>query len=87
MNKELSSDFRENLKKLQAIDFAMMELTLYLDTHPDDSKAIEQYNEYSEKRKDLKQKVEEEYGPLMLKEKNNKENQWEWSQGPWPWQV
>lgn len=87
MPKELSKDFKANLKKLQEIHFAMMELTLYLDTHPDDSEAINQYNELAEKRKDAKAVVEEEYGPLSFTEKNNKETIWQWSTGPWPWQL
>jgi spore coat protein JB len=53
------------LKKIQAIDFMLTELSLYLDTHPHDMEAVEQYNQYSHKRELLKSDFETAFGPLL----------------------
>ena len=37
------------LQKLDAVQFAMWELHLYLDTHPDDFAALSLYKKYEEK--------------------------------------
>src|SRR5699024_6461903 len=47
MNKTLPPDYYELLEEIQAVDFVLVELTLYLDTHPHDFDAIEQFNHYS----------------------------------------
>lgn len=50
---------------LQAVDFVLVELTLYLDTHPNDLAIIQQYNQFAQKRKAMAQEFELEFGPLM----------------------
>lgn len=41
-----SSDHQWNLlKQVQQMDFVVVELTLYTDTHPDDMDALEQWRE------------------------------------------
>ena len=40
---------KELLNQIMALNFAVNDLVLYLDTHPTDSKAICMHNEYSEK--------------------------------------
>ena len=67
--------------------FALIELNLYLDTHPNDRKAIELYNKYSKIAKEMSQKYESMYGPLTLGGSDLNENRWEWINSPWPWEV
>lgn len=43
--KPLPETYYKALEELQAIDFALLELQLYLDTHPTDEKAQEQFKE------------------------------------------
>ena len=38
---------KEMLKKIKCLKFAVTELALYLDTHPDDKKALCLHNKYS----------------------------------------
>jgi len=61
----LPDEYYEWIKELQELDFVLVELTLYLDTHPDDVTAINQFNDFSYKRRLQKQKIEEKYGPLQ----------------------
>jgi len=41
---------KEMMKRLQQLGFTLVELNLYLDTHPDCVKARELYNRYSQEQ-------------------------------------
>lgn len=71
------------MQRIATIDFAIVELNLYMDTHPDDEQIIEKLNYYREKSAKMKEEYERLYGPLTLK--NEEKNQWGWISDPWPW--
>ena len=73
----------EMLDKIRSLSFAIVELAEYLDTHPDDRKAIAMHKEYANKLHDLKNKYQMMYGPLDIYFPCNK---WRWLEGPWPWE-
>ncbi|MFJ7928440.1 spore coat protein CotJB [Peribacillus sp. NPDC096448] len=88
MNKKLDDEYYQLLEQIQAADFVLVELTLYLDTHPNDQQALQQFNQFHEYSKQLKSVFEPKYGPLLgFGNSLGGENKWEWGQGPWPWQV
>lgn len=72
---------RKLAKRLSALGFAMYELRLYLDTHPDDGEAEKMFDSYSKKYEAVKEEYESRFGPLTL----NGENSEEWLKDPWPW--
>jgi len=74
------------LSELMALDFAVTELGMYLDTHPDDSDAIAVFNEYAERAEAAGEAYEEKYGPLTLSAAGD-DRQWNWTQAPWPWEY
>lgn len=73
----------EMLQKIRCWDFAINELALYLDTHPDDEKALCLHRKYCKQVKDLKEKYQKVYGPLTI---NYPCNKWRWLEEPWPWE-
>ncbi|KAF6577023.1 cotJB protein [Paenibacillus polymyxa] len=75
------------LEKLQAVDFVLVELNLYLNTHPDDLQAIEQFNKLTQERTAIANEYQMLYGPLQNFGRAYSKYPWEWSQSPWPWQV
>lgn len=75
----------ELLKEIMAIDFSLVELNLYLDTHPYDQRALMLHNEYVVKSKRLKEKYEEKYDMLTIN--NLSKCPWEWIRDPWPWEI
>jgi len=76
------------LHELQAIDFVLVELQLYLDTHPNDVAALQQFNQFVELRKRVVHHYETNYGPLLQFGRSNMPvNSWQWIESPWPWQV
>ncbi|MGV3466931.1 MAG: spore coat protein CotJB [Heyndrickxia sp.] len=85
--KELPPEYYQMLEEIQAIDFVIVELTLYLDTHPDDHEAIQQYNMLIKQRKPLKREFEKHFGPLTSFGYSYSRYPWDWKEAPWPWQV
>ena len=74
---------KEMLKKIKCLKFAVVELALYLDTHPDDKKALCLHNKYSKDLKEICDKYQKVYGPLTIEYPCNK---WRWLEEPWPWE-
>lgn len=74
---------KEMLDEIRALSFAVVELAEYLDTHPDDRRAIALHKEYANKLNDLKDKYQRVFGPLSIYYPCNK---WRWLEGPWPWE-
>ena len=64
-------------------DIGTVELALYLDTHPDDTKALCLHNKYSKELKEICDKYQKVYGPLTIEYPCNK---WRWLEEPWPWE-
>lgn len=71
------------LRRIATVDFAIVELHLYLDTHPDAMDIKNKLDEYEEKSSILKEEYETKYGPLTPRD--NEDNNWEWVSNPWPW--
>ena len=73
----------EMLQQIRCLDFAINELALYLDTHPDDQKALCLHRKYCKEAKELKDMFQKMYGPLTIYFPCNK---WRWLEEPWPWE-
>lgn len=65
--------------------FSMLEASLYLDTHPDDEKAMDYFNKYQQMYKEAVNDYETHCGPLTITGVNTC-NGWTWTQDPWPWE-
>ncbi len=76
-----------DLFELQKTDFALVELTLYLDTHPTDMQAVQQFNQLSQIRRQIAHDFELKYGPLLQFGHSFSRFPWQWNDTPWPWQV
>lgn len=75
---------REELAmKIKEYQFAVTDISLYLNTHPDDEKALCLHREYTKKLKELRDKYQKVYGPLTIEYPCNK---WRWLEEPWPWE-
>lgn len=85
--KQMPPEYYQLLEELQTADFVIVELTLYLDTHPDDSNAIQQYNQFVKQRKQIKKAFEERFGMLTNFGYSYARYPYEWPEAPWPWQV
>jgi spore coat protein JB len=74
------------LRKINANDFAMWELHIFLDTHPDNSEALAMRDKYAKKRDELTAEYTAKFGPLNMKGMTA-ETKWKWISNPWPWEI
>lgn len=77
------------MSQLSAVSFALNDLTLYLDTHPDCPKGIALFHQLLEKRLELLSQFAGDFYPLTqtsMATGNFDKNQYGWSEGPMPWE-
>ena len=73
----------ELMQQIMEIGFSMFDLALYLDTHPNDMRALSLHRDYSRRYREITDRYQRVYGPLTLSYPCNK---WRWIELPWPWQ-
>lgn len=75
----------EMLKMITELDFFIIDLHLYLNTHPDDMEAVDIYNNYVVQVKQLREEYNKLYG-MLLANNCTSTQPWQWIENPWPWQ-
>ncbi|ADG83231.1 spore coat protein CotJB [Thermincola potens] len=75
------------LEEIMMVEFATIELGLFLDTHPYDMRALKDYNRYTCMLQKLKAEYEQLYGPLALHGTAPTQFPWKWVEEPWPWEI
>ena len=74
------------LRLIDAYDFALHEMVLYLDTHPNDEKALRKRDEFLRQRTDAVRQYEHQYGKYMAQPNDSASGMaWSWIDNPWPW--
>jgi spore coat protein JB len=69
------------------LGFALVEMNLYLDTHPDDANALAVFNDLATRYATARSNYEAQFGPLIDYGTSGPTSSWAWIQEPWPWQV
>lgn len=76
------------LYRLQAVQFSLVELQLYLDTHPNDTVAKQQYTKYSDYVREFIPLYEKQFGPLFQYGiSDDFKGNSPWVNEPWPWEL
>ena len=73
------------LKDIGIVDFTLVELMLYLDTHSSDRKAMEYFKHYSKVKLQLEAEFSKMFFPLK-KELADCDKEWSWGMAPLPWE-
>lgn len=84
---EEKKKYYDFLEEIQTVDFVLVELNLYLNTHPYDYEAIQQFNNFTQQSMMLKSRFAQEYGPLTNFGNDYSKFPWTWKDAPWPWQI
>lgn len=71
------------LYKIMALSFAINDLNLYLDLHPDNKEVFDLFKKYIEEKKSLCKEYVRIYGPLEIDETTG--SKYNWLDSPWPW--
>lgn len=75
------------LKHITEVSFAVVDSTLYLDTHPHDCDALDYNKEMVAMRNAALEVYAKRFGPLTIDCTTNvNSNSWEWILQPWPWE-
>lgn len=83
-----ASEEEKALNEINKIGFAMIDLTLYLDTHPDCQNGIDMMKELLQKRLDALADFAGKYYPLTqlsIITGTPESRQYQWDEGPLPW--
>jgi len=74
------------MRRLQKVDFAIVETCLYLDAYPNSREALAYYHKLVTEQKMLRDRLAALGRPVTNSE-NAAKDQWLWTKGPWPWQI
>jgi spore coat protein JB len=75
------------LDRIRAYEFSAIELNLYLDSHPGDQRALNDFNVFVRQIAALKNEYERLYGPLINFGFGPSGHPWQWINDPWPWEY
>ena len=71
------------LHEIGAYRFAIIDLGMFLDTHPCDDEALRLYTEYNEKLAELEALYTRLFGPITMQDVSG-QNGWTWGMGEMP---
>ncbi|MBD5129452.1 MAG: spore coat protein CotJB [Ruminococcaceae bacterium] len=73
----------ELMRAIMEADFFAQDLKLYLDTHPDDTRAVEMFREAVKQTKACRAAFEDSFYPLLASSAGT-DGTWDWADGVWP---
>ncbi|WP_249028758.1 spore coat protein CotJB [Tannockella kyphosi] len=76
---------KDMLQDIMMLDFAISDITLFLDTHPNDKEAYKYYQEAVERYQKAYDLYTSNYGCLNNRSIDDKN--YDYINGPWPWEV
>lgn len=76
------------LRRINEYDFAIHEMVLFLDTHPDSEGALKKLKTFRDSRNAAISAYTQKYGPYIttVNEVPADTPVWTWTDGPWPWE-
>jgi len=74
------------LRRIQQLNFQMIETALFLDNQPECQAALMAYEGFRTEHQQAKAEYEERFGPLSFEGVNTERDGWSWINGPWPWE-
>lgn len=87
MNRTCKYSREQLMDTINEVSFAVDDIKLYLDTHPDDKKALEFFKEKVMIRNEALKEYAAQYGPLTIDTAEDTcSRQWDWVMQPWPWE-
>lgn len=72
---------------INEVSFVVSDMLLYLDTHPNDQRALDYCNDHIAMRNHALKEYAQLYGPLTIDTADDASSKsWEWVCTPWPWE-
>ena len=76
----------ELMTQIYEYSFAVDDVLLYLDTHPEDQEALAYYKNMKDAREAAVSAYENQFGPLTKDGVKDCVDYWVWVNSPWPWE-
>ncbi len=80
------SEQEKLMNKVQMYHFAMVDASLFLDTHPNDKEALKFFKRVKEMCEKAMEEYQQKYGSINIKD-GEKDTKWEWATSAFPWEV
>ena len=85
--KECRRSKSQLMQLINEVSFAVNDMNLHLDTHPDDKSAMEFMCDKIRIREEALKEYAMYYGPLTIATADDDcSNSWDWVMQPWPWE-
>lgn len=81
------SEREMSLWKVQAYEFALLEVGLFLNTHPTDKTALSYFKQYRDMKHQAESDFTKKFGPITMDHMHNDLSTWKWIENPWPWEM
>ncbi len=81
----LNQEGMRMLNDISIVDFVLVDLSLYLDTHPFDQEAMEYFNHYVRIKNKMSRDFSIRFFPLT-KDLAESNKEWRWGAAPLPWE-
>ncbi len=81
----LNQEGMRMLNDISIVDFVLVDLSLYLDTHPFDQEAMEYFNHYVRNKNKMSRDFSIRFFPLT-KDLAESNKEWRWGAAPLPWE-
>lgn len=72
------------LRELMALEFMVIDMNLYLNTHPYDGRGVMVFISAAQRARMARDNYERMYGPITASASNS--YPWPWINSPWPWE-
>ncbi|HOB22587.1 MAG: spore coat protein CotJB [Firmicutes bacterium] len=73
--------------EVKELQFSLVELNLFLDTHPTDQQALALFEQINQQLQMKVAEYEKRFGPLTVQGQKAGCSYWQWVEGPWPWEM
>lgn len=75
------------MQHLSEVGLALFDISLYLDTHPNDERALAYFQEIQCMMKEATAEYTKHFGPITIDTADISAScSWDWVNQPWPWE-
>lgn len=82
----MTCEQRKLLREIDILSFTVVEINLFLDTHPCSQEAMRYFDFYNRLRKEKNEEYNRQFGPLTLHQAKGQTKEFQWTMQPWPWE-
>lgn len=87
MNNDVMNEMQAMQLQIQQWQFTLVDLNLYLNTHPMDKMALTTYNTLSKQLHEMMMAYNMKFGPIVnFGHAEGGTESFQWINSPWPWQ-